>query len=117
MFASERTWLVSGASAFGAGEHRDLLAKTGIWRLANDSVHTLGCLSADETRQSADRLFEHFEILDSDFRDAWPKTIHTLPEGWQVNIHHCFRALAGRLAKADLRLDAIDDSVIPAKGS
>ncbi len=92
----------------GLANLEGLLANAGISRLSVDAVHTLGCLSRDETRLSADWFFDYFEISPSELRNTWSENIFGHSEGWPVHLHHCFRALSASLADAGLRLEAVD---------
>jgi|GEM_PF-674299 len=92
----------------GLANLEGLLANAGISRLSVDAVHTLGCLSRDETRLSADRFFDYFGISPSELRNTWSENIFLHSEGWPVHLHHCFRALSASLADAVLRLEAVD---------
>ncbi|MDE0531660.1 MAG: ankyrin repeat domain-containing protein [Albidovulum sp.] len=84
------------------------LAAAGISRLSVDAVYSLGCLTRDETRQSAELFFEYFGIPRSELRNAWAETLYDLSEGWPAHLHHGFRSLSAVLADAGLRLEAVD---------
>ncbi|MDE0530554.1 MAG: ankyrin repeat domain-containing protein [Albidovulum sp.] len=82
----------------------------GISRLSIDSVHSLGCLSRQETLQSATLFFDHFGIPRSEARSDWTDTLYSLSEGWPIHLHHGFRVLAARVADAELMLEAVDSN-------
>ena len=82
----------------GLAHSRDVLSRAGLTRLAVGAVINLGCLSEEETGESADKFFRMHEVKAApETKERWKELVWRESCGWPQHLHNTLRSVAEEL--------------------
>ncbi len=97
----------------GLAHSKTVLSRAGISRLSGNAVISLGRLSEDETRESADKFFSTCGVCaDAQLINRWKDMVQRESQGWPHHLHNTLQSIGEMLIEepnGDLAMVSEDD--------
>ena len=100
----------------GLANARDVLARCGISRLNEDSVHALGRLEAGEPAEAVCEMLAAFRVETAGAdTERWAARLEEHSDGWPQHLQNAMRSLAEALIEMNGMLAGVDEAAVFAR--